>query len=257
MHYFIAAHTDAGTKKKINQDSYMIKEAQTERGRVCLCVLCDGMGGLSKGELASAAVIRAFAKWFETQFPALLTEFTFEKLQIQWLQIAKAVNQRLVSHTARTGCRMGTTLVGLLLIENHYYIINVGDSRAYALLDRIYQLTKDQSLVQQQIDLGWLSPKQARMHPRRNVLLQCIGASEVVVPDFYEGTIFPGTLFLLCSDGFCHVVSEEEIYAQLSPDSLWDEQTMKERIIRLTELEKTRRETDNISAVAVKVVQEE
>ena len=43
MHYFIAAHTDAGTKKKINQDSYMIKEAQTERGRVCLCVLCDGM----------------------------------------------------------------------------------------------------------------------------------------------------------------------------------------------------------------------
>ena len=69
--------------------------------------------------------------------------------------------------------------------------------------------------------------------------------------------IHPGTLFLLCSDGFRHVVSEEEIFAQLSPDNLWDEQTMKERLIWLTELEKTRMEVDNISAVTVKVGQEE
>lgn len=257
MRYLIAAHTDVGIKKKTNQDSYMIKEAQTKRGRVCLCVLCDGMGGLSNGELASATVIRAFEQWFETEFPILLSEFSFEKLKEQWIHITEGLNQRLASHTAGTGRRMGTTLVGLLLMENHFYIINVGDSRAYALLDQVYQLTKDQSLVQQQIDLGRLSPEQAEIHPQRNVLLQCIGASEVVAPDFYEGMIHPGTLFLLCSDGFRHVVSEEEIFAQLSPDNLWDEQTMKERLIWLTELEKTRMEVDNISAVTVKVGQEE
>ena len=257
MRYLIAAHTDIGIKKKTNQDSYMIKEAQTKRGRVCLCVLCDGMGGLSSGELASATVIRAFEQWFETQFPVLLSDFSFERLKEQWIHITEELNQRLAAHTAGTGHRMGTTLAGLLLMENHYYIINVGDSRVYALLDQVYQLTKDQSLVQQQIDLGRLSPEQAEIHPQRNVLLQCIGASDAVMPDFYEGAVHPGTLFLLCSDGFRHVVSEDEIYMQLAPDSLRDEQTMKERLVWLTELEKARMEVDNISSVTVKVGQEE
>lgn len=257
MRYLFAAHTDAGIKKKINQDSYLIKEAQTKRGRICLCVLCDGMGGLSKGELASAVVIRAFEQWFEIQFPILLPEFTFEKLREQWMQIVHELHQRLAFHAEGEGCRIGTTLVGLLLLEGKYYIINVGDSRVYALLDQIHQLTRDHSLVQKLIDLGQLSLEQARMHPLRNVLLQCIGASEAVMPDFYEGILHPGTLFLLCSDGFRHVISEEEIYAQLLPGSLLDEETMKKRLIWLTELEKSRREVDNISAVVVKVVQEE
>lgn len=72
MRYLIAAHTDVGIKKKTNQDSYMIKEAQTKMGRIFFGVLCDGMGGLSNGELASATVIRAMEQWFETDFPQLL-----------------------------------------------------------------------------------------------------------------------------------------------------------------------------------------
>ena len=65
MRYLIAAHTDVGIKKKTNQDSYMIKEAQTKMGRIFFGVLCDGMGGLSNGELASATVIRAMEQWFD------------------------------------------------------------------------------------------------------------------------------------------------------------------------------------------------
>lgn len=64
--------------------------------------------------------------------------------------------------------------------------MNVGDSRAYAISNQVYQLTKDQSLVQQQIDLGRVRPEDAERHPQRNVLLQCIGASEEVLPDFYR-----------------------------------------------------------------------
>lgn len=257
MRFLIASHTDIGIKKKTNQDAYMIKEAQTEKGNVCFCVLCDGMGGLSSGELASATVIRAFEQWFETDFPEKLADFNFNEIKNCWKQIANDVNLRLAEHVAGTGKRMGTTIVALLLFENRYYIMNVGDSRAYAILDQVYQLTKDQSLVQQQIDLGRLSPEQAEIHPQRNVLLQCIGASDEVFPDFYEGDIYDGSLFLLCSDGFRHVISEEEIYKSLHPSMATDEAIMKKQLIYLTELDKTRMEVDNISTVIVKVSLEE
>lgn len=242
MRYLIAAHTDVGIKKKTNQDSYMIKEAQTKMGRIFFGVLCDGMGGLSNGELASATVIRAMEQWFETDFPQLLVHTTdaeevLEKVKNDWHVIANELNVQLARYVEGTGNRMGTTIVTLLLIKNQYFIMNVGDSRAYALSNQVYQLTKDQSLVQQQIDLGLVRPEDAERHPQRNVLLQCIGASQEVLPDFYRGTVFPGSLFLLCSDGFRHEISEQELYMQLQPSVLTTEEMMKERLVYLTELE--------------------
>ena len=130
MQFLIASHTDVGIKKKTNQDAYMIKEAQTEQGKVCFCVLCDGMGGLSNGELASANVIRAFEQWFETDFPEVVSDFRFDEIKITWNQITNELNHRLAEHVAGTGRRMGTTVVALLLLKDRYYIMNVGDSRA-------------------------------------------------------------------------------------------------------------------------------
>ena len=118
------------------------------------------------------------------------------------------------------------------------------------------QFPPGKSLVQQQIDLGLVRPEDAERHPQRNVLLQCIGASEEVLPDFYRGTVFPGSLFLLCSDGFRHEISEQELYMQLQPSILTTEEMMKERLVYLTELVKSRMEMDNISAVVMKTVQE-
>ena len=261
MRYLIAAHTDVGIKKKTNQDSYMIKEAQTRMGRIFFGVLCDGMGGLSNGEPASATVIRAMEQWFETDFPQLLVhtmdaEEVLEKVKNDWHVIANELNVQLARYVEGTGNRMGTTIVALLLIKDQYFIMNVGDSRAYALSNQVYQLTKDQSLVQQQIDLGLVRPEDAERHPQRNVLLQCIGASQEVLPDFYRGTVFPGSLFLLCSDGFRHEISEQELYMQLQPSVLTTEEMMKEQLVYLTELVKSRMEMDNISAVVMKTVQE-
>ena len=145
MRYLIAAHTDVGIKKKTNQDSYMIKEAQTKMGRIFFGVLCDGMGGLSNGELASATVIRAMEQWFETDFPQLLVHTTdaeevLEKVKNDWHVIANELNVQLARYVEGTGNRMGTTIVTLLLIKNQYFIMNVGDSRAYALSNQVYQL---------------------------------------------------------------------------------------------------------------------
>lgn len=266
MGYLIASHTDIGIKKKTNQDAYMIKEAEASVGRICFSVLCDGMGGLANGELASATVIRAMEHWFEKDFPLMIDRMTSENRSIQelfddvkqaWNMIVKRLNAQLADYAAAAMSKMGTTIVALLLIEDNYLIINVGDSRAYALTDRIYQLTKDQSLVQYQIDMGQLRPEDAESYPHRNVLLQCVGASKAVVPDFYEGTVCPESLFLLCSDGFRHKISAEEIYGHLMPDYLRTEDGIKENILYLTELVKSRKEVDNISVVAIKVTQEE
>ena len=258
MIYKIAAHRDVGIVKKTNQDSVLVKIAQTNHDKVCLCVVCDGMGGLADGELASATVIREFDQWFINKPPGLLEtpEFPMDELRVQWDDLVMRQNKKLAKYASGIGTRMGTTVVAFLVVDDKYYIMNIGDSRAYMVSDAIYQLTKDQSLVQQQIDLGLVRPEDAERHPQRNVLLQCIGASQEVLPDFYRGTVFPGSLFLLCSDGFRHEISEQELYMQLQPSVLTTEEMMKERLVYLTELVKSRMEMDNISAVVMKTVQE-
>ena len=73
MNFFTAVHTDIGIKKSTNQDSALVMEAETDIGNVLLTVICDGMGGLAKGEVASSAVIWEFSQWFEKQLPAILS----------------------------------------------------------------------------------------------------------------------------------------------------------------------------------------
>ena len=258
MNFMIAAHSDVGIKKSTNQDSLLVKVAQTNLGKVCLCVVCDGMGGLAKGELASATVIRVFERWFEQDFPAMLSRgFSPDELKLQWDNIVLEQNRVLSQHAARNGTRMGTTIVALLIIRNEYYIMNVGDSRAYMLNHQLNLMTKDQTFVQYELDLGHITWEEAQNHPQRNVLLQCVGASEVVTPDFYTGPVYPDCVFALCSDGFRHVITPEEIYERFNPMVLRNEQTMKENAVYLTELNKGRREVDNISVALVRTCQGE
>lgn len=257
MNFMIAAHSDVGIKKNTNQDSLLIKVAQTNLGRVCLCVVCDGMGGLAKGELASATVVRVFEKWFEERLPYLIAQgFQEEELRLQWDNIVLEQNQILSAHASQSGTRMGTTITAFLVVGDRYYIMNVGDTRAYLLTDKIYQLTKDQTFIQYEMELGHMTWEEAQVHPQRNVLLQCVGASELVKPDYYGGEVKTDSVFMLCTDGFRHIISPEEIYEKLNPRVLVNEEVMKENIIWLTELNKSRREVDNISAAVIRVCQE-
>ena len=186
----------------------------------------------------------------------LLRGFQAEELKLQWDNIVLEQNQALSSYASKQGTRMGTTIVALLIIGDQYYIMNVGDSRAYLLSDGVYQLTKDQTFVQYELDQGRITLEEARVHPQRNVLLQCVGASDVVTPDFYGGTIHQNSVFVLCSDGFRHVITPEEIYEKLNPGVLVNEKVMKRNAIWLTELNKQRREVDNISVAVVGTYQE-
>ncbi len=257
MEYRIAAHTDAGIRKRINQDSILVKVAQTDRGRICLASICDGVGGLARGELASATAVRYLADWFEHAFPDLLYRgLSMETLTEQWTDMICRINRCISTYGRMAHMDLGTTMVILLIADHTYYTTNVGDSRIYLLRDELTQLTKDQTFIQREMDEGRMTLEEARRDSRRNLLLQCVGASEEIVPEFSSGIVVPDSIFLVCSDGFRHMVSEGEIYEYLNPRRLLREETMQEGIEYLTELDKYRKESDNISAVLVRCDQE-
>ena len=102
--------------------------------------------------------------------------------------------------------------------------------------------------------VGRMTPEEAAVSPQRNVLLQCVGASPIITPDYLCGEFGPGQVFMQCSDGFRHTIAPGELFQYFNPSVLTDEQVMKDNAVYLTELNKTRRETDNITVLVVKVI---
>lgn len=253
MNFLTAFHTDIGIKKKTNQDSLLIHQAQTDAGNVLLAVICDGMGGLAKGEVASACMIRAFSDWFRLEFPGMLSAgLQPEALRASWEKLVNGVDQKIVNYSIENNVSMGTTCVALLLVENTYFIMNIGDSRIYLISDNIYQMTKDQTYVQREMDAGRMTYEESLRDPQRNVLLQCIGASPSIEPDFFMGDLQVNQCYMLCCDGFRHVINPQEFFQFLNPNVANDPAIMQQNLVYLTELNKQRNETDNITAVLIR-----
>ncbi|MBR5510433.1 MAG: serine/threonine-protein phosphatase [Lachnospiraceae bacterium] len=258
MNYLLACHTDTGIRKETNQDSLLMKRAICDGEQLVLAVMCDGMGGLEKGELASASLVKAFSKWFEQELPDLMSSTQLEtEILKSWDHLIKQMNQKISDYGRNHGLKLGTTLTAMLFIGKVYYIAHVGDSRAYELTDTIYQLTKDQTLVQREVDQGKLTPEQAETDSRRSVLLQCVGALDEVEPVYIKGEIRQDAVYMLCCDGFRHVLSGNEMYQAFHPASLLDESTMESRCRQLVELNKERGELDNISVLVIRTWQGE
>jgi serine/threonine protein phosphatase PrpC len=198
---------------------------------------------------------REFSKWFEQYFPVLLKwGWSPDLLKTSWENLLIGVNEEILDYSARKHLSIGTTAVALLLIGNTWCCINIGDSRFYKVSDALYQITKDQTVAQREVDSGLLTPEQVERDPRRNVLLQCVGASATIEPQFACGEFEPGTVFLLCSDVCRHVVIPRELYENLNPAKMCSEQEMFSNLALLAELNKHRREEDNITALAVRVL---
>lgn len=254
MNFLTAFHTDVGIKKKTNQDSLLIQQAQTQVGNVLLAVICDGMGGLAKGEVASACMIHAFSDWFCTQLPPMLSAgLQPEALRTSWVQLVSTVNQRITNYSISNNVSMGTTCAALLIVNNTYFIMNIGDSRIYLISDNIYQLTKDQTYVQREMDAGRMTYEESLRDPQRNVLLQCVGASTVIEPDFFMGEVQINQCYMLCCDGFRHVITPQELYQYLNPTVSTSKDAMQRNMVYLTDLNKQRRETDNITVALIRV----
>lgn len=252
MRYSTALCTDVGIEKSTNQDSALLMQAETACGPVLMAAVCDGMGGLAKGEVASASVIRRLEAWFNWEFPTLLGREDFPFcLKTSWESLIEEENRRISSYGRANRLNLGTTVVVFLMVGDAYYILHVGDSRVYLLEEQLYQLTRDQTLIQNEIDKGRMTVEQARNDNRRSVLLQCVGASSTVRPDFLTGRVKRGNRYLLCSDGFRHEISPAEIYAYLSAESAPGPEEMQAGLEYLIRLNKSRKEKDNITALLI------
>lgn len=251
MHFTIAADTDVGISKKINQDSFLIKKALIGNSEIVMAIICDGMGGLSKGELASATVIEAFSDWFNDN---ILYEFENINLEIigeKWSLLLKNLNSEINEFGKDRGIRLGTTFTGALFVNEKYVVVHVGDSRLYHIGTKLSQITKDQTLIARAIENGEITENEAKNDSRRNILLQCVGASEFVEPEVTLGTTQESG-YLFCSDGFRHVITDEEIYTSLNKVVKDNKKAISMQIRGLIDLIKSRKEKDNITAIYIK-----
>ena len=226
MHFETAYINEQG-RRPGNQDSLVLMTAETRIGPALLAGVFDGMGGLEKGELASGEMARALDAWFLRELPGIFErcgkhlrdEAVFES----WEKLVETQNRRLLSSAQRQGICLGTTAAVLLLTEKQRIVMHVGDSRVYEMdllakgaRSDIRLLTCDHTLAQRAVELGELEPEEAGHDPRSHVLTRCIGAAEDVKPEFSSGAVLPGSVFLLCSDGFRNRISAKEIEEALS-----------------------------------------
>ena len=251
MNFIISYNTDKGIRKSTNQDALLMKVNNTPNGRVGLFVICDGMGGLDQGELASATVIRGLNKWYEEELEALL-ENGVPAIRKSLNEKIYELNMLLLNYSAENKVRLGTTLTIMLVIYDEITIFQVGDSRAYKIKDNIVILTKDQTLVAREVERGNITEEEAKNHPRRNVLLQCVGASPNMEPVITESRLEKDTVYMLCSDGMYHELSDDEFIKFFNPTVNINEKVMYENCKAAVELVKSRMEKDNISVMLIK-----
>ena len=257
MDFTATYNTDIGIRKNTNQDSLALRIIDTPSGKVAFGIVCDGMGGLAKGELASKEVIRAFCEWFDNDMSQMMLtgSFTVATLRNDWNRIIQEQNIRLGRYGAENNLMLGTTVSAILMCNDEFYIVHVGDSRIYEMSDAgVRMLTNDQTFVAREIANGRMTPEQAAVDPRRSVLLQCVGASSVVEPDFVKGHLKKGAVYMLCSDGFRHQISDDEMVEKLGPQACMTEEEMKYGCVYLTEVVKNRKETDNITVAVIKTM---
>jgi protein phosphatase len=206
----IMGKTDVGRKRNLNEDSFY---ADMIHG-VYLAIVCDGVGGANGGEIASSIAVETFINTF--------SELAGSSVNYKDILIAAAAraNDEIYSRakSAKELTGMGTTIVACVFDKEEYHIINVGDSRLYLVGEGnsgMKQITRDHSLVQDLIDDGKLTKKEAEKYPNRNVITRALGIDDIVNADFYREKYTSGTI-LLCSDGLYNFVDDDCIQKYVS-----------------------------------------
>lgn len=201
-----AGRTDVGLQRENNEDAFL---HMPESG---LFALSDGMGGAAAGEIAS----RFFIETVESVFRDRQHSSGQDRKLVQ--EVFSLSSRRMREHAAcfPEDRRMGCTGDVLVWNRAEYIIGHIGDSRVYLLRDRVLrQLTTDHTLVRLQLDKGMLTAAEARVHPRRNILVRSIGTDLAASCDILQGTAIHGDLFLLCSDGLTDMLNDDIIQACL------------------------------------------
>ena len=220
------ARTDVGQIREHNEDNFLVADlTRRVRGLLdanrstslgshgILMAVCDGMGGAAAGEVASQlAVDILFEKMIEKlEDGAKLTRDDLARRLVRAVEVA---GQRIFNEAKNDRSRrgMGTTVTAAALLDNHLFLAQVGDSRGYILRgDKLVQVTRDQSLVNQLIEAGQLTEEEAETFEHNNIILQALGTSDSVQVDLTYVPLVRGDTLLLCSDGLSGMIRDPEI----------------------------------------------
>lgn len=196
--------TDTGITREMNQDYYFASD--TSVGNLPnLYIVADGMGGHKAGDYASRYTI-------ERVVASVSRSPGAEPIGIIKEAISKA-NELLIQDANEDEAKkgMGTTLVACTILDNKMIVANIGDSRLYLVNDKITQITRDHSLVEEMVRLGEMDEEAAREHPKKNIITRAIGASDEVEVDFFEIDLGESDEILLCTDGLTNMVTDKNI----------------------------------------------
>lgn len=236
MRYLTNVYWNKGREAEKNQDSVLLQQVLTSRGRVLLAAVCDGMGGVSCGEEASGYAAVRLREWFYTELFAMI-----RKNKRYWV-IRRSLD-RLVFHmqgqlkryALQEEISLGTTMTVLVVWEKTWLLWHLGDSRAHRLRGRrMEQLTQDHAQ-----DAGTLT--------------KCLGSFGHFVPQHRMGVLKPGDGILLCTDGFRRRITDGELRDVLHPCELAGEEQIGRRLKEIGETCMKRGERDNLSAVYIKL----
>ncbi|MBP9999997.1 MAG: Stp1/IreP family PP2C-type Ser/Thr phosphatase [Clostridiales bacterium] len=193
--------TDVGQKRTANQD-YVFQSASPLGNLPNLFVVADGMGGHNAGDFASAHAVRTLVEEVrkdQEYNPVKIIRHAIESANTEILAQAQ-------QHEEYKG--MGTTLVAATVVGHYVYVANVGDSRLYLVDDKIRQVTRDHSLVQEMVRMGEIREDEAKNHPDKNIITRALGAERTVDIDFFDMKLELGSIIVMCSDGLSNMVED-------------------------------------------------
>ncbi len=264
-----------GLRGRVNQDALLLKYGEIGKTEVLLGVICDGMGGLSKGEKASGDCIRRMELWFHEELPDLLekqnmaennsykVEILLSAIQLHWQKLAEEMNLRLSGYGRLHDLTLGTTMLALLIVEGHYLLMHIGDCRCYERRmvwdgeagerPELVLLTRDQTYLRSCVEKGIMTPKEAAADPRKHVLSQCIGASINLKPEFCTGVMEGKCDFLLCTDGFWKKMNRSHLVSIFDNCLRTREKALDKRLLSFVEFCREQGEKDDASALLISI----
>ena len=203
----IFSKTDRGRVRTDNQDAYFAGKITDDS---VFAVVCDGMGGANAGNVASELAVRHISEYVIRSYRDGMDMTDTEKTLKNAIVSANiSLYDKAVNNTELAG--MGTTAVAAFVKDGTAVIAHVGDSRIYLVNGEIKQLTRDHSVVQSLIESGKITPEDAKVHPRKNVITRALGAEEDVAVDSDCLNLSNGDTLLLCSDGLTNFLDDKDI----------------------------------------------
>ena len=219
MNYAFCTSTDPGLARANNEDSVAVDEATR------LVVLADGMGGYNAGEVASGMattfIKSELGRWLSQAGPQANAREVRRAMEICVDNANRSIFNAASSNPQYSG--MGTTLVVGVFQDSRLMLGHIGDSRCYRLRANVFsRLTKDHSLLQEQMDAGLITPAQAAISNNKNLVTRALGVEEAVTLEVNEHRVDPGDLFMMCSDGLSDMVGDPGIGGIVEADTPLD-----------------------------------